>query len=97
MATFTTTKATLDEISQRTEQNRKRLEQAKALIDAAQSDLAAMATAYGPFGTQLNIDAAANAGDAAWDAALAEKNQMVTDFQAEKTRAETMQTAVSGL
>jgi len=97
MATYTTTKVGLDEISQRSEQNRKKLEQAKALINSAISDLTAMGTTYADFVSQLNIDAAANSGDAAWEAALAEKNELQADFQAEKSRAVIMQTAVSGL
>ena len=97
MATFTTTKATLDSIAQENEQYRKQLEQAKALIDAAVNGLTSMATKYGAFGTQLDTDATANAGNAAWDAAKAEKDQLVADFQAQKTRALSMQTAVSGL
>jgi len=97
MATFTETKATLDEIATRSEANRKRLEQAKILIATALSDLGVMNTAYSPFVTQLNIDAAANPADQAWINAKAEKDQMVSDFTALQTRANSMNTAVSGL
>lgn len=97
MASFTDTKDKLDEIASRSVANRKRLEQAKALINAAVADLTAMGNAYTGFATQLDTDAAANAGDNAWQGALAEKNQMLPDFQALKTRATNMQTAVAAL
>lgn len=95
MATFTETKATLDDIAARSEANRKRLEQAKTLISTAQADLNAMGSAYSAFATQLNTDAAANSSDSAWQTALAEKDQMVSDFQALKTRASALVTAVA--
>lgn len=97
MATFTQTKATLDEIAERSEQNRKRLEQAKGLLTAAQADLAAMTTTYGAFVTQLNADAAAAPSDVAWETAKAEKDQLVPDFSDLQTRADGMVTAVSSL
>lgn len=96
MATYTTTKAILDEIAARSEQNRKRLEQARALVDAAVSDLSAMGSAYSGFVQQLDTDAAANSGNAAWQHAEAEKDALVTDFQALRTAALAMQTALNG-
>lgn len=95
MATYTTTKATLDEIAQRSEQNRKRLEQARATIAAAVSDLTAMQSAYSGFATQLNTDAAANPANDAWQVAKAEKDQLVADFQALKNEADALNTAVN--
>lgn len=95
MATYTQTKTTLDEIAQRSEQNRKRLEQAKATIAAALSDLTAMQTAYSGFVSQLNTDAAANPNDDAWQLARAEKDQLIADFQALRTEADNLNTAVS--
>ena len=97
MTTFTETKATLDDIAARSEANRKKIDQAKAQIAAALSDLTNMGTAYNAFVTQLDIDAAANSTDAAWQNAKAQKDQMVTDFQALMTRAGTINTAISGL
>lgn len=95
--TYTQTKATLDEIASRSEANRKRLEQARALIVTAESDLAAMASAYGTFVTDLDAASASNAGDAAWTAAKAEKDQMVADFQAIRSRATALKTAYDGV
>ena len=97
MTSFTETKSTLDDIAVRSEANRKRIEQAKAQIDAAEADLIAMQTAYVPFATQLNTDAAANASDSAWQGALAQKDQMQADFVALKNRATTIKTAITGL
>lgn len=95
--TFTQAKATLDDIASRSEQNRKRLEQAKMLLVQAKADLAAMPTAYGPFVTELNAEAASNPNDSAWQTAKAEKDQMVSDFQALNTRATAMDVAISAL
>lgn len=86
MATYTETKTTLDEIATRTTANIKRDQAAYNQLLTAQADLAAMVSAYSGFGSQLDIDAAANPSDPAWQAAKAEKDQMITDFQAEKTR-----------
>ena len=97
MATYTETKSTLDLIAQRSEANRKRINAAKVQIANALSDLAGMAGTYGAFATQLDTDAAANPTDEAWQTALAEKNQMVTDFQALKARAEAINTAITAL
>lgn len=95
MATYTTTKATLDEIASRSEQARKRLDQARALVDAAVSELGGMQTAYSAFITQLNADAAARPDDVAWQHAKSEKDQLVADFSALRTAAQAMQTALS--
>lgn len=95
--TYTQAKATLDEISTRSEANRKRLEQARQLIVTAESDLAAMATAYGTFVTDLDAAAAANPSDPAWQAAKAEKDLMVVDFNTIKTRATALKTAYDGV
>ena len=94
MATYTTTKATLDEIAARSEQARKRLEQARALVDAAVNELAAMGTAYSAFVAQLNADAAARPGDVAWQHAKAEMDQLAADFAALRTTAQAMRTAL---
>lgn len=90
MATFTETKATLDEIAARTTANIKRDQQARLQLVTAQADLAAMVTAYSGFSTQLDADAAANPTDPAWQNAKAEKDQMLADFQVEKTRVDAL-------
>lgn len=94
MTTYTQTKAALDEIAARTEANRKRLEQAKILIGTADSDLGGMGSAYGAIVADIDANAAANPSDPAWIAAKAEKDLMVSDFQALKSRAAALKTAV---
>lgn len=49
------------------------------------------------FAAQLNTDAAANAGNPAWDAAKAEKDQLQAEFVAEKARATAIKGALTGL
>lgn len=95
MATFTETKMALDEIAERTTQSMKRRDQAKAMLTTAQSDLVAMQSAYTTIISELNAAAAANPGDAAWQGAKAEKDQMVADFQALKTEIDALVTAVN--
>lgn len=95
MATYYETKATLDEIAARTLNEKKRLDQAKALIAAAVATLTAMPSQYSGFSSQLNTDAAANPNNDAWQTALAEKNLLAAEFQALLTEAEALDTAVN--
>lgn len=92
--TYTQAKAVLDEIAARSEQNRKKLDQAKAVIVAADNDLGSMASAYYAFVSDLNALATANPDDAAIQAAKTEKDAMVTDFQALKTVSAGLRTAI---
>jgi len=94
MATYTEVKQALDEIAGRTTQNSKRVAQAKAQLQQAQTDLAAMQTAYSPIVADLNQAAIDNPSDPAWQAAKAEKDQMVADFQALKATVDALVTAV---
>ena len=70
-------------------------DQAKAVLAQAQADLLAMQSAYSTIISDLNAAAAANPGDAAWQAAKAEKDQMVADFQALKTEIDALVTAIN--
>ena len=95
MATsYTTTKAALNEIAQRTEGNRKALDNAKAAIAAALADLTAMQTQYAGIVSDLDASATANPTDPAWQAAKHEKDLMVADFQAQRARANSLNTSV---
>jgi len=95
MTTYTEVKKTLDEIAERSTQNSKRVAQAKAMLQQAQTDLTAMQTAYGTIIADLNQVALDNPADPAWQAAKAEKDQMVADFQALKAEIDALVTAVS--
>lgn len=93
--TYTEIKTALDEIAERATQNSKRVAQAKATLSAAQGDLAAMATVYATVVADLNAAATANPSNAAWQAAKAEKDQLVADFQALKATVDALVTAVN--
>lgn len=88
--TYTQAKATLDEIANRSENNRKTLARARDLIASTSSDLSLMLTAYGAFVTELEATAAANPTNPAWQGADAELDQMVVDFNALRARAEAL-------
>lgn len=92
---FTTVKNGLDEIAERSAANSKRVTQAKALLLQAQADLNAMASAYLDMVSEINSEAAANPSDVAWQGAKAEKDQLVSDFQALKSEVDALVTAVS--
>lgn len=92
---FTTVKTTLDEIAERSTANSKRVSQAKATLLQAQADLVSMASAYSTIMSEINTEAAANPADAAWQAAKAEKDQLVSDFQALKAEVDSLVTAVN--
>lgn len=92
--TYTEIKTALDEIAQRSTQNSKRVSQARATLQQAQADLVAMQTAYATVVSGLNAAATANPSNAAWQAAKAEKDQLVADFQALKATVDALVTAV---
>ena len=95
--TFTEAKTALDEIADRSTQNSKRLANAKTLLAQAQSDLAAMPGTYSSIISDINAEAAANPSDDAWTLAKAEKDQMVSDFQALKTEVDAVIAAVDAV
>lgn len=97
MATFTEVKTALDEIAARTDRNRKQLDNAITAISAADTDLGNMPAIYAAIVADINTAAAANPNDAAWQNAKAEKDLMVTDFQAQKTRAAALKAAVEAI
>ena len=97
MATFSTIKTALDEISQRIQQADKRLTRAETEIGVAESDLAGLAGTYSLMITAIDDAATANPDDAAWQTAKAEKDLLVTEFQVLKTRATAMKNALAAL
>lgn len=96
MATYTEIKTALDEIAERSTLNMNRRDQARNTLLQAQQDLLAMQSNYSAVITSLNAQAAANPDDAAWQAAKAEKDQMVSDFQALKAEIDALITAIGG-
>lgn len=79
--TFTEAKATLDEIAERINGARKRMDQAYSGYTLAQSTLAGMSATYSAFIADLNAASTADSWPQA-DSQKAEKDQMVTEFQA---------------
>lgn len=94
--TYTQAKATLDEIAERINATRRRMDQARAQYGAAQLELGGLAAAYGPFIADLNAAALADSWPQA-DAQKAEKDQMVTDFQALKATVDGIITAIDAV
>jgi hypothetical protein len=97
MTTYTETKSNLDDIAGKSSSLKRRNDNLIVAAQAVQSGLQLLQSDYAAFAAQLNIDAAANAGDPAWDAALAEKDLLVAEFVAEKVRADAIVLALTGL
>ncbi len=93
--TFTEAKAALDEIAERITNSRKRRDQARITLGAAQSELAGLASAYSQFITDLNAAATADTWPLA-DAQKAELDQLTADFQALKSEVDAQITAFDG-
>jgi hypothetical protein len=93
MATYTQTKATLDEIAVKSESNRKRLVDARAAVASVEAALQTMQNQYSAFIAEVEADALANPADPAWQAAKAEKDRLVADFLAVQTKAQAIITA----
>lgn len=94
--TYTQAKATLDDIAQRVNAARKRAEGAYAAYTVAQAELAGLQGAYATFIADLDAAAAGTA----WPQAVAqkaEKDQMITDFQALKTNIDATIVAIDGV
>ena len=94
--TFTETRATLDEISERVNAARVRMDQGRALYTKAQAELVALPSEYMQFVNDLNEAASL----VTWSLApsqKAEKDQMVADFQALKNLADAILAAIDGV
>lgn len=92
--TFTQAKATLDEIAQRSERNRKGLQAGRDTIARHGGDLTQMEADYTAAVQDINATAAANPTDETWQAVKREQDKMVADFNALKTKSVAMLTAV---
>lgn len=90
-------KSALDQISDRIRENVRRMQQAQSLIATADSDLAAMATEFGPTITAINAAAAAAPGDVFWSNVKAEKDKLVADFQAKRATSSAMKSAAEAI
>lgn len=95
--TYGDRKVALDEIAGRIQTNRKRLQQARQLVAAAESDLSAMTTAYSEIVTDIDSDATANPGDEAHQLQKNEKDKLVAEFNALETKATDTKNAIDGV
>ena len=94
--TYTENKAVLDEVANLTVKYRKDLDTATTVINNAVSGLTQMATTYGTHATDIDTMASDNPNDEALQAQKLEKDKLVADFQALKTVAQGMKTALEG-
>ena len=95
--TYAETKAALDEIAGRINQNQARLQSAKQQIATAEAELAAMSEAYAPVVADLDAAAAANSDNTALQVAKQEKDLLVAEYQALKATAAAMKDALAAL
>jgi hypothetical protein len=96
-STYSERKAALDEIAVRIRANVKRLQDCRAQAATAESDLTAMQTAYTSIVQDINADATANPTDQAYQLQKVEKDKLVAEFNALKTRATAIKTAIDGV
>jgi|CXWL01.1.fsa_nt_gi chromosome segregation ATPase len=94
--TYSERKVALDEIAARIRANDKRLREARNQLAAAEADLTNMQTAYAAIVQDINADAAANLTDGAHQAQKADKDKLVAECQALKTRAANLKAAYDG-
>lgn len=90
---YTTSKRNLDYIAARVVTADDYLKQARDLIAKAETEMTNLQTTYGGFVTELDSVATSNPSDPAWQAAKAEKDLMVSDFNALKARAISLKNA----
>lgn len=86
--------AALREIADQNVANKNRLASAKATVVTADTELGGMASKYGTVITTINTAAAANPGNAAYQAMKAKADQLVADYQALKAEAAALRTAI---
>lgn len=91
----------LSEISDRVRRelagNQNNVEAAKSQFAAVSASLTAMQSAYTTWAQEVNALATANPSDAAVLALKADKDRMVAEFAATKTRADALTAAVNGI
>lgn len=95
--TYSQRKVALDEIADRIQQAAKRMQQGRASYQTAETDLAAMQTAYSEIVSDINADASANPLDQAHQLQKAEKDKLVADFQSLKSTATAVLAAIDGV
>lgn len=98
MATsFSTAKTSLDQIADRIQSNRRKLQQAQAWAAEAEADLTAMPAAYGTVIADIDAAVVAAPGDTALVNLKAEKDKLVAEFNALKPAATSMKNATAAV
>ena len=97
MPKFSTVKATLDEIAERIQQNRRQVAQATDDITAVDSDLGAMPTVYATIVSGIDDDAAAAPGDDLLRLVKEEKDKLVDEFTTMKTSVADIKAAIDAI
>ena len=95
--TYATMKAALDEIAQRINENQGRLDGARQQVATAEAQLAGMPAQYAPIVADLDAAAAAAPSNTAIQVAKQEKDLLVAEFQALKTKAIAIKAAIDGV
>ena len=87
----------ITEIGATINNDRKRLVQAKALIDAADAELGGLAATYGAVGTAIDNALTANPGNAFYESLDAQWDSLVVEFQALKAESAAQKAALEAL
>lgn len=95
MATYSEIKASLDEIAMKNHSYKATLARALKLIEEVDSGLAAMPSQYAQVVADVDQAGLDNPNNDAFQVALAEKGELVKDFQALKTQAADALTTLS--
>lgn len=95
--TYSARKKALDEIATRIVANAKRLTDARNQAATAEADLTAMTAAYSAIVTDINAAAAASPNDQAFQLQWVEKEKLVAEFNALKTKATAVKVAIDGV
>ncbi len=90
MATFSQIKAVLDEIATKNARQRRYLENARASLVTAQTNLAGMPSEYSAIVADIDQAAIDNPTDEAYLLAKSEKDKLAADFQNLKTYADAL-------
>jgi len=88
--------AALDNIVEEASTYNDRVDRAIQHISTAYDELAAMASKWTTAATYIENQATANPDDALWQELKARKDQIVTDFQAMRDRAQAIRDAANG-
>ena len=97
MYTYAQLRVISQRVLQQLAQNQDQLDSAVAQFASVEAALTAMGTSYSEWATQVNDLATANPNDEAVVALKADKDRMVAEFNASKTRATALKTAVDGI